>query len=675
MNEFLAKLKQVMEALGITKKVSELTDKEKLQFAEKYKEVHGTDLDEDLKAYNEDKAKADKLQQAFSQLPNFDEDDSGAGAGADGTGASADDDPEKKVAKINQKIEDLKKSNSDKDAEIKKLQEEKKKLEAELEEDNPKKVNMKIAIAGASHTVTHVFGIAHDMYSRDKVWNKILVDRAVTNSGFDEEAVFGAFQKETRQFGIKVAQRMQELQKRNLLRDPEKLQADIDYSDLTGAGLGEQFVVRRIDALVARIVALPNVYDIFPRRFNVQDRDVMTNAFFGDFSQPYQEGEVWKGDIGLEPELAYVDDAMMKTLFKNWKWLERQYIGYLNEDGSDPIKWNMIEWAVLHIATKLTMEQYKRRILGVFRKPVAARPAHMLHSSTGYIYTLLRYVHENKLLPLSDEAYNDYSNTGTEMIDTVEAFVEAVKEIYPGDVEMLSVYLNKNHKPWYKSGYRQKYGADGDFTSVVDNKVQDADVNIIWVPNMGNHKFIMMTKPGNFQCLEDKPGEMLKIKFKEEMESVKSWSIWKEGFCATFVGKPFTTPALLQANNFELQEVFINKPAFDVAADATALDANNGIWQVTAENTQETAITDIANAKEGVAYVVECGSITNASTISKTNKFDQITAAYTPTAVGDYLMVVYDATDAKFYELERCVGGTRTINKALQPNTPGNGGR
>jgi len=34
-------------------------------------------------------------------------------------------------------------------------------------------------------------------------------------------------------------------------------------------------------------------------------------------------------------------------------------------------------------------------------------------------------------------------------------------------------------------------------------------------------------------------------------------------------------------------------------------------------------------------------------------------------------MVVYDTTASKFFELERCVGGTRTINEAKQPNIPG----
>ncbi len=659
-----------MEILGFTGKVSELTDDKKIQFAEKYKEEFNASLDEDLKAFNAEKKKNKELQDAFNQLPDIEETD------GNGEGASAeDDDPAKKVAKINKQIEDLKKSNSDKDVEIKQLQEEKAALENELEDDNPKNVTMKISPSGNTHTDTHVFGYQHPMYSREKRWNALMVDRMLSLSGVDEENTFGAFMKETREFGHRVASRMQELHLSGALADVEKLGADVSYSGLDGAGLGEQFVVRRVDALIARIQKLPNVYDIFPRRTGVEDRELITNAFFGEFSQPHQEGEVYKGDIALEPEMGYVDDAMMKTLFKSWKWIERQYIGYLNQSGSDPIKWNMIEWAVLNIATVLTNEQYKRRIVGIFRKPIAGRPAHAMHASTGYIYTLIRYIHENKLLPIAGDAYDGYTSVGTDMIDTVEAFVEKVKELYDGDIENLVLKLNKNHRSWFKSGFRQKYGTDGDFSAVIDNKIQDEDVQIIWVPNMGNHKFMEMSKAGNFQCLENLPGEMLKIKFDEKMESVQAWSIWKEGFSASFVGRQFPTPTALAENNYKLQEVFVNKPVFTLAAGATTLDAANGIWHLTDANAGVTNITNIANAKEGEAYIIECGNVTNASTVNKDGNFDQIVETFTPTVVGDYLMVVYDKTDGKFLELERCVGGTRTINKALQPNMPGNGGR
>ena len=93
-------------------------------------------------------------------------------------------------------------------------------------------------------------------------------------------------------------------------------------------------------------------------------------------------------------------------------------------------------------------------------------------------------------------------------------------------------------------------------------------------------------------------------------------------------------------------------------------------WQITIENTKATVITDIKNAKPGVGYLIECGSKTNASKISKTGKFEDITADYTPTEEGDYILVLLNSK-GNFRELERCIGGVRTINTDLQPNLPG----
>ena len=107
-----------------------------------------------------------------------------------------------------------------------------------------------------------------------------------------------------------------------------------------------------------------------------------------------------------------------------------------------------------------------------------------------------------------------------------------------------------------------------------------------------------------------------------------------------------------------------------MAADATTVDASKGFWQITAANTAAKAITDITGAKAGVAYIIECGSTENATTIDKSDKFADITEAYTPTKEGDYIMIILNSK-GNFLELERQVGGVRKVNAALQPNIPG----
>lgn len=535
-------------------------------------------------------------------------------------------------------------------------------------------IQKKLTVFGPGTTKTHLFGIEHSLFDMNKRWNIIAGNPAyATLHSADEDTDGKSFQSEVRSFGKTLASRYAFLKDNNMLQ-PDKLNSGYtnDFTDLKDAGLGDQYVVMRQDALIARIITLQNVYDLYPRRYGIQDRELMTNAFFTEISQAYQEGEVWKGSMELQPEMGHVDDAMAKTKFGPLKEIERKYIGYLNTDGSDPIKWGMIEWQLLNIYTQMVTEQNRRRIRGCYIKPETGVPGSYLNTSTGLIYTLVRYMHENTLLPHSDETYDDY--TEATFLDAVMEFVKDVKASLDEDLDLegFSLYLNKNHRDWWIANCRTKYGKETDFTGPMSyaNVVPDSNLGIKWVPNMGQSKLIHLQEPGNLQCLEFVPGEMLAFKLQEFMEQVMAWSTWKEGFTASFIGKHFGSQADLVANRYSLQRVFCNKPATTIEADKATIAAGNQFWFVTPDNTAATSLTDITGAKKGIVYLIEAGGITNATKIAKSGKFATLTAAYTPTKVGDYIMVSLNK-DGNFLELERCEASIRKINKDLQPNIPG----
>lgn len=538
-------------------------------------------------------------------------------------------------------------------------------------------VKPKLSVMGAGTTATHLFGIEHDMFSMNNRWNKITANpnEAKISEPNDEDG--NRYQAAVKTAGASLAARYRFLKENNLL-DPEKLNSGFtnDFSQLENAGLGDQYVILRQDALIARILQIPTAYDLFPRRYGIQDRELMTTAYFSELSQAWQQGEVYKGTMELQPEMGYVDDSMFKTKFGPLKEIERMYIGYLNTDGSDPIKWGMIEWQLLNMYKVLVNEQNKRVIRGCYVKPETGIAGSYLNAGTGLIYTLIRYIHENKLLPHSDPAYNGY--TETTMLDAVTAFIDDVKENPDEDftLENKFLYLNKKHVDWWKRCIRTKFGKDTDFSGPDSylHVVPDSNVRIKWVPNMGSLKWMFIQEHGNLQALEFIPGEMLGVKFDQQMEMVRVWSTWKEGFSAFIVGKQFNTIAELEANNRSQQEVFMNHPATVLAPDATTADANANFWFLTGVNTADTSITDISNAKKGVVYLIEIGDETHPSKIAKSGKFADITEAWTPVKKGDYIMVVLKST-GNYLELERCVNGVRTINKNAQPNTVGNGGR
>lgn len=677
MKKFKERFLAVLTALTLVDKAKnqELTQEDWDSIAASYKETHGSDFYSDQKEFEQVSKKASAHDAALALLGKENSASEKGGEGSAQGSESAEETPadlETQVTTLRDSNKSLAEEKSRLEKENKEKEEKIKKLSKETEDDNPKTEIMKIGLNGMGHTDKHVMGIEHPLYSLDNRWNQVMANPAVaTLKPADESSDGEKFRTAVKEYSSNLAARYQYLQSNGLL-DPKKLstgELDVTHTGLADAGLGEQFVVRRQDALIARILNLPTVHDIFPRRFGIQDRELITNAFFGEFSQAYQSGEVWKGEVELQPEMGHVDDSMMKTLFNSLKWIERQYIGYLNRDGSDPVKWNMIEWMVLNIATVLTNEQFKRRIQGFYIKPTAGTAGHTLHASSGFIYTLIRYQHENKLLPFADAAYATYSDTASSMISAVEAFIADVKE----KAESLDGYellLNKNHEDWFRRSVRNKYGKDFDFGGPKTDKVPDTDIPIRWVPNMSQMKFMVFQQPGNMQCLENLPGEMYAIKFQQDMEAVKSWAVWKEGFSASHVGKKFDSLALLTANDYKDQVIFVNKPVTSLAADATTCDGTANFWFKTIANTVPTAITDITGAEAGKVYIIECGNLTDATTIAKAGKFSELTAAWTPTAVGDYLMVYYDTATSKFHDLERCVGGTRSVVTAKQPHIP-----
>lgn len=540
-------------------------------------------------------------------------------------------------------------------------------------------VNSKpISINGFGNTAEYLFGVEHELFSMKKRWNQIAANPGMyaAMAAPDEESEGRAFRQAARSYAHSLASRYGYLQQNHML-DIKLLESgeySTNFANLDNAGLGDQFVIRRQDALIARVLKKRLLTDFFPVRYGIQDRDILFNAFFDEVSQAYQAGEVYKGGMKLENEMGYVDDAMVKLKFGPMKELERIYIGYLNREGSDPIKWSMIEYCLLNQLEQMQVEQNKRRMRGIYVKPEAGVAGSYLNAGTGVLYTLLRYIHDYSIKPHDDADHSYRAYTNATMLTAIQAFVADVLSSLSEDEDLDGkvLYLNSAHKTWYLQNVREKYGKDIDFSgpNSYANVFPDTDLRIIWLPYLGQLPFMMIQQPGNIQFIENIPGEMMNVKMEEQMEMVRAWAVWKEGCGAAFTGRKFASKEDMDKNAFQWQQIFTNLWAGNIAADATTADASKGFWLITGKNTQATALTDIDGAKEGVAYCIEIGDTAHATTIAKSGKFVNITKAFSPSKVGDYLMVIL-RKDGNFAELERREAGVRTINTALQPNVPG----
>lgn len=532
-----------------------------------------------------------------------------------------------------------------------------------------------VGFTGSGDREKFLFGIEHEFFSMDKPWNRFTAN-PTSDQRLGDKKIVASFGAEVEAYSSSLAERYSYLQSHNQLNS-EKLAAGefaTDYSQVTGMKGGDQYLIRRQDAIIARVLSIRQLTQYFPVRYGIQDRDVIFNAFFGEVSQAYQVGEVYKGDMEIEPEMGYVDDAMIKMKFGPMKELERMYIGYLNREGSDPIKWSMIEYAIMGSLENAQREQNMRRMRGLYVKPETGVAGSYLNAGTGVLYTLIRLHHEHKLLLTDNVAYRTYDDAN--MLETVQEFYKEILAKVSEDMSLDQhvMYLNENHKQWWIQNVREAYGQQQDFTGPNSylNIIPDSSTNmrIIWLPYLGQLPFMMMQVPGNIQFLENLPGEMLAMQTEMQMEMVRGWSTWKEGCSPAFVGRNFSSADKLKENDYLWQQIFLNKPSVTLDADATTADASKGFWFISGTNTGEKKLTAIDKAKKGVAYIVECGNKTNVTGIDKAGSFDSISEAWTPTAVGDYIMVMLNSQN-KFIELERCIGGVRKVNKTAQPNVPG----
>jgi len=540
-------------------------------------------------------------------------------------------------------------------------------LKKEPEASEPKKVVPKgkvIPITGGKTTEKYLFGIEAPLFAMDKPWNIVAATRRplevfAADKGMEGnwEEYESDFKKALGSYAKTLANRMGELQAEGKLGSI-KMQ-DIDFTGFDNTGWGEEYIIRRQDALIAYIRTLNSIAGIFPTRYGVQNKEVLTNAFLTSFSQSFQGGRVFKGGASVEPIEAEVFDLMFKHKFSNLKELEKEYIGYLNREGSDPMKWTWIEWMLARILEVLMNEWNERRILGCRVEPTLTKAGHHLHGSTGVIRKLLKWAwNDFRLQPFT--AYTTY--TKSTVLTYVESFVEDVNKVLPS-LKGMVLHVNEKHLPWYNAAFRAAYALQQDYSGNKSTIMNYPDVSIQGVPNMGNLCFMWLTMPGNIELIENKAGEMAKIGMQRDLEELMVYSYWKEGVNAIMVGKKFATLAALTADNYQNQYIFMTDPTIALAANATTCDASKGMFfQTIANAVSAPTITDITNAVAGIVYRITCGSATYPSVTAKSGKFSLVDA-WIPTAVGDYLEVYLylnrdDSTDAsnnKFVEVGRKV--------------------
>lgn len=460
--------------------------------------------------------------------------------------------------------------------------------------------------------------------------------------------------------------------KRHGIVIPVPAASSMDYDSLK-SDLGEYYRVRKQDRIQSFLLGLPSLEKIFPLESGYQDQAVLVNLFLeGDFSQAENTigssfDNMLKGAYKFEPEVLTMYGVMFAHKFTDLKTLEKNWLGYLNREGSDTMKWSFIEYIMIETTKKLHNEREVRRVSGVRVNPTANTPGTALGASNGFRQFIKNQLALYKLRAFelgewTDTTISDYIRRGTAMVPT------AVR-----DTGNLVLFLSPDALTAYHKNNETLYGLNQDYKPNQNYVKEYPNVAIEVVPNMGESQRMVWTLRGNISLFEDTPGEMTKFNFEQQDWSLKVWSNWKESLWAYLVGKKYSSAEAIPTD-YSTQLIFCNDVDYPAAyylpmtANDTTPSVSKHTSLVSVANSQATAITDIDDAAVGQEIRIKCGSSTNAITIAASGKFSLLSAAWTPSV--DEVLVVKKRSDGKFIELSRINPATIANAFAADDATP-----
>ena len=460
--------------------------------------------------------------------------------------------------------------------------------------------------------------------------------------------------------------------------------SQMDYSKLRD-DLGAFYRIPWRDRLQSFLVELPTLEKLFKLESGYQDLATLVNIWLGEFSQADNTqgskfDNVTKGNYEFGHETLRMYGVMFAHRFLDLQKIEKLWIGSLNREGSNPIKWSFIEYLLVETAKKLHNERELRRVNGVRKNPDPNKPGRAMDASDG-IYEYIRKKVEGHI-----DFTPDGGTTG-KTVYQIKPF--ALPHITPAnigevfylgtsmipsvfrDTGKIVLYVPSYMIPWYHKYNETKYGQNTDYKANIQYVKEFPGVRIEAIPNADNHGRIIWTIDGNIGLYEQKAGEMLNFQIEQEDWSLKVWSNWKEGLAALAVGYKYTDPAdmdgsrqMIWCNDYDRPDNFFIDGPDGANPDATV---HTSIQMPAGEF----EITDIENAPVGKVISIKC-TAPDSIEIKKTGNFSLLPSAWSPSK-GDVIKVMKRA-DGKFIEISRIDSGSDSFqfdNDATELNVAG----
>ena len=443
--------------------------------------------------------------------------------------------------------------------------------------------------------------------------------------------------------------------------------SSIDYSTLK-EDLGAFYRTPWRERIQSFLVQLPTLETIWPLESGYQDLATLTNLWLGEFSQADNTigshfDNVTKGSYEFGTETLRMYSVMFAHKFQDLAQLEKTWIGYLNKEGSDPIKMSLVEYLLVETAKKLHNEREMRRVNGVRRNPNPNVPGRAMEAADGF-YEFIRKKVDGHI------DYTPDGGTTGKIVYQIKPFnlpritpANIGEVLYLGtsmipahlrDTGTIACYIPSELVHLYHKYNEAKYGVNQDYKPDIMYVKEFPTVKLIPVRNADNHHRLVWTVEGNVKTYCHKTGEMLNFKIEQQDWCLKVWSNWKESVWAEAVGYKYTDKAqmdgsrqMIWCNDYDRPDTFFIEGQPDANPSAVLHSS-----VMTGVNTKPYTITDIEGAETGKVISLKCAADgDNGVTIKKADKFELLTADWTPSK-GEVIRLMKRA-DGKFIEIER----------------------
>ena len=294
--------------------------------------------------------------------------------------------------------------------------------------------------------------------------------------------------------------------------------------------------------------------EFWPTRTKVDDLVADASIATAEVSQARKLPWLPKNKQTIQAEEGKIFPIQIDTEFIGFRLqkMEASWLNMMNKEGSQPYKESFVKYLVSEIDKKARIEDRVATIKGIYVETPenATEAGRSINRQNGLLYLAQQARDVTKKYRPFDLGLP----TTTNIVEYVDNFIKAL----PQDVreqQGLVLYLSDEWLRAYKRRYEALYGLNQDFTGYPETPKDYPNVKFERLVDMAGSNFMFMTFDDNIEILENVPAEKSMYKFEYLLRKMYIWADYKMGIRFIHIGN---TVEEGDPDEFKVQTVWSN---------------------------------------------------------------------------------------------------------------------